>query len=93
MLIQILSNQKSQPCDTTSVASFITCFTIKQVFKDISVIVQCCFKLVYIQLMLQQWNGIWIPSLMWYASVKLVAYQRQTIEAAFYSTVHNFKEL
>jgi len=52
MLNQILSNQKSQPCDTTSVASFITCFTIKQVFKDISVTVQGCFKLVCIQLML-----------------------------------------
>jgi hypothetical protein len=54
MLIQILSNQKSQPCDTTSVASFITCFSTKRVFKDISVTVQCCFKLVCIEFMLQQ---------------------------------------
>jgi len=54
MLIQILSNQKSQPCDTSSVASFITCFSTKQVFKDISVTMQCCFNLVRIPLMLQQ---------------------------------------
>jgi hypothetical protein len=54
MSSQILTNQKSQPCDTTSAASFITCFTLKQVFKDISVTVQCSFKLVCIQIMLQQ---------------------------------------